>query len=241
MKKLLLIIFIISLLAGCSQTSQLEKDENIQQIKPKTVKSDQKEELKTLAILPFENNSITDIEKYKPLTKGISAMLTTDLKKNCPSLKLIERAKIQALIKEIALSQSGSIDASTAIQAGRMLGAQFIAFGSFIFMADELRIDLRIIKVETSEVLLADSVNGNSNTFMSLVGDLAKKIAEALKISFFPKSKEQEKDIKAALYFSQGLEELDNGNTNKAKELFNKCIEINPDCKNQVNDLNFER
>ena len=59
----------------------------------------------TMAILPFENNSVTDAEKYEPLSQGLAAMLITDLKKYGSSLKLIERLQIQALLKEIALAR----------------------------------------------------------------------------------------------------------------------------------------
>ncbi len=51
---------------------------------------------KTLAILPFENNSVTDTAMYAPLAKGLSAMLITDLNTGGSTLKIIERGKIQA-------------------------------------------------------------------------------------------------------------------------------------------------
>ena len=69
---------------------------------------------KTLALLPFENNSVTDPQRFAPLTQGIPAMLTTDLKRGGGSLKLIERSKIQGLLKEIAFGQTGAVDESTA-------------------------------------------------------------------------------------------------------------------------------
>jgi len=54
---------------------------------------------KTLAILPFENNAITDADRYEPLSKGLSAMLITDLNRSGTGLRLIERTKIQSLLK----------------------------------------------------------------------------------------------------------------------------------------------
>ncbi|MDP2644973.1 MAG: hypothetical protein Q8P24_08535, partial [Desulfobacterales bacterium] len=46
----------------------------------------------TLAVLPFENNSITDPARYEPLGRGLAAMLITDLKNAGTSLRLIERS-----------------------------------------------------------------------------------------------------------------------------------------------------
>jgi TolB-like protein len=145
---------------GCAGAQKSVKEETTATVYHQTPK--------TLAILPFENNSVTDPELYHPLTKGLSAMLITDLSNNVSTLKLIERNKVQSLLKEIALSQSGSIDKSTAIRAGKILGAQAITFGSFMVLEEQVRIDARIVKVETSEVLMAESILGRSDNFIDL-------------------------------------------------------------------------
>ena len=190
----------------------------------------------TLAILPFENNSVTEPERFAPLSKGLSAMLTTDLKNAGTALKLIEREKIQALLKEVALSQSGSVDPSTAVQVGRMLGAQAIAFGSFMVLGKDVRMDLRIIQVETSELIMAESIVGNADAFIDLERKLAGKIAGSLKIALQPAGTAGGSDINAALYFSQGLEALDRGDRAEADRLFAKAVAADPAYQSQVDE-----
>lgn len=192
---------------------------------------------KTLAIFPFENNSVTDPERFAPLSKGLSAMLISDLNKSGTALKLIERDKIQSLLKEIALSQTGSVDSSTAVRAGKILGAQTIAFGSFIVLGKSVRIDTRIIKVETSELVMAESIFGNVDNFMGLERELATKIAASLKVALQMKPGVGKSDINAALYFSRGLEALDRNNRTQARELFKKSIELDPAYKQQVDNV----
>ena len=192
---------------------------------------------KTLAILPFENNSVTEPERFAPLTKGLAAMLTTDLKNSGTALKLIEREKIQALLKEVALSQSGSVDKSTAVQVGRILGAQAIAFGSFMVLGTDVRLDLRIIKVETSELIMAESISGSSDGFIDLERKLAGKIAASLRIALQPVSAGSGSDINAALYFSQGLEALDRGDKAEAEQLFAKSVAADPAYQGQVDNV----
>jgi TolB-like protein len=192
---------------------------------------------KTLAIFPFENNSVTDPERFAPLSKGLSAMLISDLNKSGTALKLIERDKIQSLLKEIALSQTGSVDSSTAVRAGKILGAQTIAFGSFIVLGKSVRIDTRIIKVETSELVMAESILGNVDNFMGLERELATKIAASLKVALQMKPGVGKSDINAALYFSRGLEALDRNNRTQARELFKKSIELDPAYKQQVDNV----
>nr|WP_320193421.1 CsgG/HfaB family protein [uncultured Desulfobacter sp.] len=192
---------------------------------------------KTLAILPFENNSVTDSDRYTPLSKGLSAMLITDLSKNGTSMKLIERGKIASLLKEIALSQGGAVDDSTAVQAGKILGAQCIAFGSFMVIAKQVRIDTRIIKVETSELIMAESIVGKTKNFMTLEQDLAQKIAESLNVALKTQKSNSGSDIEAALYFSKGLDALDKGDKTAARQLFKKCIKLDPAYKTQVDNI----
>jgi len=191
----------------------------------------------TLAILPFENNSVTDPATYEPLSRGLAAMLITDLTNSRTSLKIIEREKIQAILKEIALSQSGSVDNATAVQVGRILGAQAIAFGSFMVLGPQVRIDLRIIKTETSETLLGDSVRGKSNAFIELERRLADRIASSLRVALRKYKTASSSGIDAALLFSRGLDALDRGDRAEARKLFDQCIAIDPAYESQVDNL----
>lgn len=195
-------------------------------------------EVRTLAILPFENNSITDPEKYAPLSDGLAAMLITDLNKNDSILKVIERNKIKSILKEIALGQAGGVDQSTAIEAGKILGAQSIGFGSFTVMGDMMRIDIRIVKVETSELIMAEAVNGDIKNFLALEMGLAAKIAKALKTVLEVAPQSPKSSIEAALFFSKGIDALDQGNAKEAQTMFNQAITLDPKYKIQVQAIN---
>ena len=190
----------------------------------------------TLAILPFENNAVTDQKMYEPLSQGLAAMLITDLKLAGTSLKLIERAQIAALLKEAALGQSGMVDSATAVQAGRILGAQSIAFGAFMVLGGDVRLDARIINVETSECLMAASITGSKADFMKLERQLAEKIAASLKVSLsqIPASGS---GMDAALLYSRGLEALDKGDRAGAEKLFAQTVAADPAYKRQVEGI----
>nr|MBF0221989.1 hypothetical protein [Desulfobulbaceae bacterium] len=192
---------------------------------------------RTLALLPFDNNSVSEPEKYAPLSKGLAAMLLTDLSRNSTGLQLIERDKIQALLKEIALSQSGSVDENTAVKVGKVLGAQAIAFGSFMVLGETVRIDARIVKVETSELLLAENVMGNADNFIALEQELASKIAAALQVALKPPAKEAGSNIEAALLFSRGVDAYDKGNLEQADQFFARSIAADPSYQVQVDGL----
>jgi len=230
----IIILAVIMLFAGCAGVKGVKKEDIKVKEEPVAIVD---QIPKTMAVLPFENNSVTDPDRYAPLSKGLSAMLITDLKNSSTSLQLIERDKIQALLKEIALGQSGSVDQSTAVRAGKILGAQSIVFGSFMVLGNQVRMDARIIKVETSEVVMAESIVGDSGGIMNLAMELAGKIARSMKVAFKPPQVKSEGDINAALYFSKGLDALDRGDKKEARRLFSKCIELDPAYKAQVDNV----
>ena len=78
---------------------------------------------KVIAISYFDNTS--GLEKYNALSKGLADMLITDLS-NIKSIQIVEREKLEALLKEINLSESKFIDQTTAQKLGKGLGASYI-------------------------------------------------------------------------------------------------------------------
>ena len=78
---------------------------------------------------------------------------------------------MESLLKEINLGDEGFINASTAQKMGQGLGAKYILTGGFFIMDNVMRIDARLIEVETGVVIMADEIYGVKNAFFSL-GDI---------------------------------------------------------------------
>lgn len=89
--------------------------------------SNQPPEPNSIAVQPFTNRSDPI---YTALAKGIAAMIIADLSK-VPGLKVLEREKVQKLIDEIRLSESGLIDQNTLVKAGKLMRAEKVVIGSF--------------------------------------------------------------------------------------------------------------
>ena len=81
----------------------------------------------TIAIHPFVNRKDPT---YAALSKGIAAMVISDLSK-VPGLKVLERQKVQRLVDELKLSESGLVDEAEAVRGGRMMRAERVVVGSF--------------------------------------------------------------------------------------------------------------
>jgi len=192
----------------------------------------------TIAILPFANNSFTDHAKYEPLGPGLSAMLMTDLVQYAPDLKVIERQKLAAVLKEVALGQTGVVDMATGVEAGRILGAANIAVGSFTVLGSQVRLDARIVRVETSEVLGAESIMGTSDSLLFLEQQLAQKIATSFKADWKGSAKVSKAgSLDAGLLYSQGVAAWDAGSREDAERLFKECIAQDSNYVKQIKAL----
>jgi TolB-like protein len=101
--------------------------------------------------MPFSN--ITGQKDHDWLSIGMSEVFTTKLGR-IPVFQLVERNKLSEALKEIELGQTGLIDESTAPKAGEMMGAEQLVTGSFQVMGPDIRIDSRLMEVETTKILV---------------------------------------------------------------------------------------
>jgi TolB-like protein len=73
-------------------------------------------------------------------------------------LQVVERDRLDAVMKEQKLSLSDLMDTANAISVGKVLSARFILTGSVIVMPSSVVIFARIVNVETAEVESAAQV-----------------------------------------------------------------------------------
>lgn len=129
---------------------------------------------KRVAIVGFENKAT--YAKRRRVGDAIVDILTTELQKS-DAFIMIERAKLEEVLKEQALGQSGAINRATAAKAGRVLGAQALVMGAIsefgvrtegtdlVLVRQKKQIatatiDVRVVDAQTGEILLADSGKG---------------------------------------------------------------------------------
>ncbi|MBS1240959.1 MAG: hypothetical protein H6R40_386, partial [Gemmatimonadetes bacterium] len=107
-----------------------------------------------LAVLPFENGGSfgQDQEDYDALRRGIAGIMVSELSQNS-TIRLVDRAETQRILDEQALTASGRVDAATAAQVGKLVGARYMITGTFIDLYGEFRLDARLINVETGEIM----------------------------------------------------------------------------------------
>lgn len=186
-------------------------------------------DLPTVAVLDFTGLMIGEGGNSAPLGKAISAMLVTELSDR-PGMRVIERAQLQDILQEQRLSLSGRVDESTAIEVGRMLGAQYVIKGQATSVASMLRMDMQAVDVETSEVREVQKLTGATDELLTLVVRIADLFTSQLELD--PPSNRsdvQEIPVQATIEFSRGVDFEDRGEVDQALEHYRAALEIFPE------------
>ncbi|MFC2061924.1 FlgO family outer membrane protein [Elusimicrobiota bacterium] len=111
----------------------------------------------SVTVIPFQSKD----EKLQKQHIGFGASeLLTDylVRAGHDSFSVIERGQLSRVLEEQQLSMSGIIDDKSAIQAGKLLGADFMVVGSVSRMQGEYVINARLVKTQTSEIIVAENV-----------------------------------------------------------------------------------
>jgi tetratricopeptide (TPR) repeat protein len=188
-------------------------------------------EITTIAIMEFDNHSIGEYqEKLGHLAKGLADFFEHDFAK-ISTLRVVERDKIDFILKEIELQQSGSVDVATAVKVGKILGAQLMVFGSITQLDDDnTRMVVRAVKVETSEIIASVDKEGKPE-YSRIEKELVKELAGILDIQLSDEISaliEQggTGSLDATTHYSMGLEYMDRYDYKNAYEHFKKAYEL---------------
>lgn len=126
----------------------------------------------TVAVLYFDYSGKDDELSF--LRKGLTQMLVTDLSES-KKLRLVERIDLESVLKELKLNRSNKIDKFSANQIGKLLGARYLVTGGYFEFKGRLRVDAKIIDVETG-VVKGVGVHHDSANFLTLEAELAQKL-----------------------------------------------------------------
>jgi TolB-like protein len=186
------------------------------------------EDLPTVAVLDFTGLMLGQAGNSAPLGKAVSSMLTTELLGR-PGLRVIERYQLQDLLTEQKLALSGRVDEGTAVEIGKLLGAQYMIYGQVTSIATQLRMDMRAVDVETSEILEAQKMNATTDELLDVVVQMADAFGSQLDLT--PPSGRPQMEaipVRATIEFSRAVDFEDKGEKEKALEHYRAALEIFP-------------
>ena len=131
----------------------------------------------SVAVLYFDYEGNT--KQMGHLRKGLAQMLVSDLT-NIPGVEIVERTRLEDALRELKLNRTAKIDRKTANRMGRLIGAKYLVMGGYFDFGKTLRIDTRIVEVETGKIVGSFGASSGLDEFLSLEQKLATRLGEML-------------------------------------------------------------
>ena len=188
-----------------------------------------------VAVFPFRYvGSNADLA---PLGRGLTQLMISDLAK-VNRLKLLERERVQALVDEMALTESGKVDPASGARSGRMLRAARVMQGSVQALPTRagLRLDAAVLSSANASVVATGTATDQLQQLFAMQKQVLFRIIQQLGITLSPEeqralSERPTADLQAFLAFSRGLEAEDRGDWQGAAENFGAAVARDPNFK----------
>jgi TolB-like protein len=180
-------------------------------------------------------------EELALLKKGLAQMLISDLSQS-DAFTVVERDRLEDVLAELKLQQSKAVDQKTAAQIGKLLGARFMVLGGYFDVMGTLRVDARVVEVETGRVVRSVGSHGGPEEFLELEQKLSKELTSILSgelpAQSTPPAKKPAAPAKpgklkmgTAVKYSKALDAIDKKDKEGAKKAIGEVLKEQPDFK----------
>jgi TolB-like protein len=105
--------------------------------------------------------AVWDLEDVGPLTKASPALgelLSSEILetiKQKGTYTVVERQRLQLALEELKLGTTSLVDESTRLRLGKLVGATLMVFGGYQAIGDTVRLDVRLVEVESGRTIKA--------------------------------------------------------------------------------------
>jgi curli biogenesis system outer membrane secretion channel CsgG len=137
-----------------------------------------------VAVLAFENSAFGPGAKdYDGIGKGIMDLMITDLASGT-KVRVVDRERLQNLLDEQKLAQSGAVDGATAIKVGKLVGACYSIYGSFIRdqKTGDNVITVHTTSNETGQIQNAQKITSKGDDMMKLIADASAAFIKSMDV-----------------------------------------------------------
>ncbi len=165
LRRLAPIILALLLLPGGCKTTGTDTG-------PAVLREVPREERVPLMVLNFRNTSTADMaEQYQPWEYGIPSMIMTDLE-TIGLFNILSWDRIEDILEQQKFQSLGMVDEKEAVEIGRLAAARYTLTGAYMILNGTLRMEARVLSVETGTQLGASSVTGKIDRFFDLEKEL---------------------------------------------------------------------
>jgi TolB-like protein len=130
-----------------------------------------------IAVWPMED--LSPSPAAKPGMGELLADQVIDALKQKGDYVVVERKRLILALEELRLGTASLAEETTRLRLGKIIGARWMIFGGYLTAGDQIRLDLRLVEVETGKVRKAVQKTVFSRDMMDWI-TAARKAAEEL-------------------------------------------------------------
>jgi TolB-like protein len=185
---------------------------------------------RVVAVMPLNVDARDTL--LAPLGYALADLLSTDLARS-RSLTLVERARLAAVLRELALTASGAVDSATAPRTGRFLKARRVVVGSLVRRGDRIVFDARVNDVETGRVASGFEAQAPFDDVLEAEKQLAFRLFDHLGVQLTPQERalveaRPTRNLAALLAYGQAVQAEVNGQYAAAARAFRRAAAADP-------------
>jgi tetratricopeptide (TPR) repeat protein len=189
----------------------------------------------SIVVISFENQ--TGDEAYDYLQRAIPSLLITSLEQQ-GSLYVATWERLRDLLKQMGKGEAEFIDSDTGFSLCRREGVGAIVLGSFVKAGDVFATDVKVLDVETKQMLKGASARGRSvdSILERQIDELSREICRGLSVregtsdAFeYPVAEMTTTSMEAYDYFLKGEEARAKLYYEEARVALEKAVELDPD------------
>lgn len=185
---------------------------------------------RVVAVMPLR--FVGSDSSLRPLERGFAELMTTDLSRSS-QLTVVERARLQALLDELALQQAGATDAATNVRAGKIIQAGRIVSGQIMQNEQRLRVDAAIVNTTTSQAAGGAASENALEQLFEIQKAVVLQLFDSLGVTLTTQERDAieqrpTRSLQAFLAYSQGLQLEDQGRFGDAASRYQEAARIDP-------------
>jgi tetratricopeptide (TPR) repeat protein len=117
---------------------------------------------------------------------------------------------------------------------GKLVGARYVVTGSFIDFYGDFRLDVRLVNVETSEIVKTEKEQMRRDHLFDIIRNAAARLMRETSLPPLPRATQERQSSRqipteALTFYSRALLYQDRGDRTRAVEMYQKAIEVFPD------------
>jgi len=180
-----------------------------------------------VSVLYFENRGGAELDVLK---KGFAEMIITDLVA-WDGVTVVERGRLEAVLREQQLQGTKAFDKSTAVKVGKLIGAQYAITGTMNVSGSELRVDANVTNVEKGDIVASASATDAKDKVFDLEQKLMDQLTQA--IDWKVRNREARKKAKvpsfeALVAYSKAIDLSDQGKVDEAQKAMAAVVSKSP-------------